>query len=145
MKLIDPSHSAIDPENHIGFIIKDVAIVYKELNRSIIGKNTIENLKFKTRSDIYSILRKIKIKIDKVFAEIVDALEVNNTVVSDSMLNDLKILTSAHQPHASFCRKYVIQKIEQFNRIDLAIINNHLGNHILPISIEIAKGAEVIK
>ena len=68
-KLINPTYNRIDHELHIDFVVDDVIIFYKEKNRSSLGKNTIKNLNFITRHDIYSILRKIKTKIDADFGE----------------------------------------------------------------------------
>lgn len=143
-KLIDPSYSRIDPEKYIGFYINDTAISYQEINGSILGKDTIANLKLDIRTDVYAFLRKTKIEIDEIFSELVDAKTVGNNVMANSKLNDLRKKTSAHQPHASFCRKYIKQLADKFNNNDLQIINQGLGKHITPIAINIATGSQVI-
>jgi len=141
-RLIDPSYCRIDPEIHIDFIIDDEVIFYKE--RTNLGKNTIENLKLKVRKDIYSALRIRKVEIDGDFAKLVNALIDGNTVKANSKLADLKKMTSAHQPHASFCRSYIIQKVSKFNNNHLQTINQHLGTQISPITVDVANGYQVI-
>jgi uncharacterized protein (TIGR02646 family) len=142
--LIDPSDSEIDPEDHIGFIIEDVVIVYKSRNGSILGENSIKNLKLTTRHDIYSLLRKRKLEIDNLFADLVSALTEHNMVVALSKINDLQKMTSAHQPHASFCREYINCILQKFNNENLKKINEYCGLNLEPIIINIATGTQVI-
>jgi hypothetical protein len=142
--LLDPCDSVIDPENHIGFIIEDVVIVYKSKNGSTLGENTIKNFNFKKRIDIYSILRKIKLDIDYLFAELVNALTEDNKIVALSKKNDLIKMTSAHHPHASFCREYIKSIVQKFNNENVDKINGHLGLEIEPIRMNIAVGTQVI-
>jgi len=144
--LIDPSYCRIDPEDHVEFSIEDVAIFYKERNGSSLGKNTIENLKLEKRNDVYIALRKRKLEIDSIFSDLVNELseEEENDVMVKSKRSDLTKMTSAHQPHASFCRKYITQKVDNFNSNDLQIINQKLGTRIQPITVDVAKGYEVI-
>lgn len=143
-RLIDPSYSRIDPEKHIDFIINGTAIIYKVMKNSILGRNTIENLKLRKRTDIYPLLRQCKRKIDALFDELVDALVVNNVAMVNSRINDLSKKTSANEPHAAFSRKYLLQKINIFNIDDIQILNKHLELNIKPISINIANGSEII-
>ncbi|OFX30688.1 MAG: hypothetical protein A2X08_07575 [Bacteroidetes bacterium GWA2_32_17] len=143
-RLIDPSDPKIDPENHIEFMIEDVFIVYKSRNGSTLGKNTIENLKLKARNDIYSLLRKRKAEIDSIFNDLVNALTENNLIMAKSKQNDLRKMTSAHQPHASFCRKYIIQVAQKFNNDNLKKINKYYGLKIEPLEINIASGFQKI-
>lgn len=142
--LIDPSYSRIDPEKHIDFLIDDSLIVYTERNKSKLGKRTIENFKLKGRTDIYALLRKQKLQIDSLFAEIVNALIDNNWAMANSKLNDLSRTTSAHLPHTSFARKYIVQKVLRFNQIELPRINQYYGAQITPITVNIANGSQVI-
>jgi hypothetical protein len=144
-KLIDPSDSSIDPENYIDFIIIDEVIVYKSKGRGRLGRNTIQNLKLQSRMDIYSFLRKQKTIIDSNFSDLVNALMEGNNHMVQSNLNDLRRKTSAHQPHASFNRKYIAQKIAKFNQIDLPKINLHYGSQINPINIALATGSTYIQ
>ncbi len=140
--LIDPSYCRIDPEKHVEFSIKGVAISYK--SRTRLGRNTIENLKLKERHDIYSRLRKMMLKIDSIFYDLVDELSVGNVGMVNSKLADIAKMTSARQPHASFCRKYIIQQVNKFNTKGLQTLNQNLGRRIQPITVPIAKGYEVI-
>lgn len=144
-RLIDPSYCRIDPEDHVEFFIDDVVIFYKERNGSSLGKNTIENLKLKKRTDVYAALRKMELEIASMFSDLVTGLIEGNTVKADSMLADLTKMTSAHQPHASFCRKYVIQKVNKFNNNDLQTINQNYDTQIRPITVQVANGYEVIR
>jgi len=143
-RLIDPSYSRIDPERHIDFFIDDEIIFYKEKNHSGLGRNTIRNLKLKRRNDVYALLRKTKIKIDALFGELVDALTDGNTLEVNAKINELIRTTSAHRPHAAFCRKYIQQKITNFNNRHLNLINKQLGLQLNPISLNIASGFQTI-
>lgn len=140
--LIDPSYCRIDPEDHIDFLIDGVLIFYKE--RSRLGNNTIENLKLKKRTDVYSALRRKKIEIDSIFVDLVNKLTEGNVAMANSKVADLTKMTSAQQPHAAFCRKYIIQKVNKFNSNDLQIINQHLHTQISPITVNAASGYRVI-
>jgi uncharacterized protein (TIGR02646 family) len=141
--LIDPSYCRIDPEDHIDFKIDGAVISYKE--RSRLGKNTIENLKLKKRADVYSVLRKMEIKIDSIFCDLVDGLSVGNDRVVNSKIADLTKMTSAHQSHASFCRKYIIQQVNKFNRNGLQTLNKNHGTRIRPITVKVANGYQIIE
>jgi 5-methylcytosine-specific restriction endonuclease McrA len=140
--LIDPSYSRIDPETHIDFMIDDLLIVYKE--NSKLGKSTLDNLKLKNRGDIYFLLRKHKLKIDAIFTEIINFLYDGNAPMVASNIIDLERTTSAHKPFASFSRKYIVQKVNKFNQIDLAILNRHYNKQIAPLIINLAQGSQVI-
>lgn len=142
--LIDPSYSRMDPERHIDFLIDDSLIVYRERAKSKLGKNTIENVKLKSRTDIYFLLRKQKLEIDSIFANIVNALIDGNTVMATSTINDLIATSSAHRPHASFNRKYIVQKVNKFNQIELAQINQYYNTKIAPLTVNIAKGSKIL-
>lgn len=143
--LINPSENAVDPENHIGFHILDSLIIYKAKGRSRLGQNTIKNLKFENRIDIYSLLRKQKLSIDTLFTDVVNSLIEGNMVMANSKLNDLAKMTSAHQPHSSFNRHYILQKVNQFNQAEISEINHHYGTVIQPININIANGSTIIQ
>lgn len=144
-KLIDPSYPRIDPERYIGFYINDILIFYKEINGSNLGKSTIANMKLDIRKDLYSNHIKIKIEIDAIFSDFVSASIEGNEIKTNSKLIELRKMTSAHQPHASFCRKYIIQKVNKFNNNDLQIINQEFGMQLTPIDINIAKRSQVIE
>lgn len=142
--LIDPSHNAIDPEDYIEFFIEGVAIFHKERNGSSLGSNTIQNLKLPTRKDVHRGLRKRKAEIDRIFGELASELSDKNDVMANTNLSNLSKMTSAHQPYASFCRKYILQKVDIFNNTDLHILNQNLGMQIQPITVTIADGYKVI-
>jgi uncharacterized protein (TIGR02646 family) len=142
--LINPSYSRINPEDHVEFFIEDVIIYYKERDGSSLGSNTIKNLKLKARHDVYSALRKREIEIDSIFSDLVDALSAGNDIVANSKLADLTKMTSAHQSHASFCRKYIIQQVNNFNGKGLQTLNQNLGTQIRPIKVQVASGYQVI-
>jgi uncharacterized protein (TIGR02646 family) len=144
INIMNPSDSQIDPEDHIEFNVDGVIIVYKERNGSVLGSNTIKNLKLKERLDVYSILRKIKPEIDSKFADLVNALSVRNNVMAKSKRTDLIKMTSANQPHASFCRKYIIQRVNKFNNNELQNFNKYYGTKVQPISIPVANGYQII-
>ena len=143
-KLIDPCDSAIDPEDHIEFMIEGVVIFYKSKLESQLGENTLRNLKLKSRRDIYSILRKRKLEIDKIFSDIVDGLIESNAAHVLSKQNDLRKMSSAHQPHSAFCRCYIRQVLQKFNTENLIIINEFHNIHLVPIVINIASGFQTI-
>lgn len=146
-KLIDPSYDKIDPEKHIEFSINGTAISYKERNRSRLGKTTIKILKLKLekRNDIYQALRKLQRSIDSIFDDFVNELSARDNLKANSMLRDLERMTSAHWPHASFCRKYIIQQVKKFNRNGLQALKQQFGIQIQPITVEVAKEHEVIE
>jgi len=143
-RLINPRYSRIDPEKHIDFKINGAVILYKERKGSFLGKNTISNLKLKIRHDIYSILRKCQNKIDALFGELIDALVAQNDAMVNSRINDLSKKTSANEPHAAFCRKYLSQKINTFNNDERQLINQEFNININPITIYIASGSIII-
>lgn len=140
--LIDPSYCRIDPEKHVEFSIDGPAISYT--SRTSLGKNTIKNLKLKGRQDVYSALRKMMLKIDGVFYDLVDELTAGNVGMANSKLAYLEEMTSARQPHASFCRQYIHQQVNKFNSYGLQKLNQIHGTQIQPITVKIANGHEVI-
>lgn len=79
-EIIDPSCGSIDPENHIDFVVEGFFIVFKEKNGSPLGRSTIDKLKFRERTDLFSRFRKIKTEIQVHFMELTNAL-VDNDIV----------------------------------------------------------------
>ncbi len=140
--LIDPSYSGIDPEDHVGFLINGFLLKYEE--RTGLGKDTIEILKLDERDDFYSGFRIAKLELDACFGELVNALIDGKTSMAESKRATLRRMSSAHLLHASFRRKYIMQRVDSFNNNELPGICLQFSRKIKPITVDIANGHEVI-
>lgn len=143
--LIDPSFSEIDPEEYIGFKVDGYMIVYKEKNDRTLGKNTINNLKLKKRTDNYKYLKIIMGKINSIFSSLYDCLIHDQTLLVSSKLLDLSRMTSSHLHHAGFSRYYIGKKLDEFNTISIPQINDYFNKSIDPLTVDIAKEYRWIK
>lgn len=141
LQIIDPTNEEINPEDHIDFIIDDPIIIYSAKEGSSLGRSTIRKLKFNKRSDLLSKHRKIKLHIDKLLGDLVDAIMNNNTVKIESVKDDLAKATSAYVPHVAFVRKYISNQTEKINaKKDYFEVNS--GVPFQEIKINIYEGYE---
>lgn len=141
--IINPSLEELDPEDHIDFIIDDFLVLFKEHDGSPLGRSTIEKLQFRERSDLFADYRLIKLDIDRLFMELVNASMSNDIAMVTSKTLELKRRTSAHCPFAGFQRKYINKRAQEVNTNKQKFTEAY-GKPLNTIEVHICKGYDVV-
>lgn len=141
-EIIDPSCADIDPEDHIGFIIDDNLIFFEEQDNSPLGCLTIEKLGFRERSDLFGEFRRVRLNIEETIMELVNACMSSDVTTISSKTKELSRITSAHQPFASFKRKYIQKRMQELNS-KRQRFESLYGKSLDPLEVHINRGYDV--
>ncbi len=143
LEIIDPSSDGTDPEEHIGFLVDDLLIVFVEKNGSKLGRSTIDKLGLFKRHDLYAHFRKTRLQIDQALIELVNAAMDKKTDTVKSKISELSRATSAHLPFAAFRRSFIERRIQEIND-SIPAFEAHYGKTFDKLQVSILKGYETL-
>lgn len=141
-EIIDPSCGDIDPEDHIDFVVEDCYITFKEKNKSLRGRSTIDKLRFTERTDLFSRFRRIKTQIEVHFMELINALVDNDIIGLKHGRKELSRSMSAHCPFTAFQRNFIAKRLKQLNENEIPKLRQQYGEDFERIEVHFLHGSE---
>lgn len=142
-EIIDPSCGDIDPEDHIDFVVEDCYITFREKNKSLLGRSTINKLRLTERFDIHSRFRKMKIQIEVHFMNLINALVNDDTTEFTSQKDELSKSMSAHNPFTAFQRSFIAKRLKDLNENGIPRLEQQHRRVFQRITIQFLHGSEV--
>ena len=141
---IDPSVDDIDPEDHIDFVIEGIIISFKEKNGSLLGRTTIDNLKFDERIDLFGIFRRQAAELEVHFIDLINAITAEETAAITSLVNELSRVMSAHVPIAAFKRSFIRNRVRELNEEQIPRLERRYHRSYDRIEVHFPKGYETV-